>query len=193
MGWLNRDGDCDDVCGDSGHPKSPSPAATGYGRAGLTRDSGEPGPTNRATAMGDIPATRSSPRARRRFYGPEIRRVWPLPGPHRGASRGARPDRLLGGGETLQDGDFGGRERHRRRLIWIDSHLVGHPQEPPCDNGIQRDRPFQPLTSFSWKVFDMTPSGFPREMQAFNPPAIAIPGHDALGVCCRGHRQRGDE
>ena len=104
-----------------------------------------------------------------------------------------RPDRLLGGGEALQDGDFGGRERHRRRLIWIDPHRVGHPQEPPCDNGIPRDRPFQPLTGFSWKVFDMTPSGFPREMQAFNPPARAIPGHDALGVCCRGHRQRGDE
>ncbi len=91
------------------------------------------------------------------------------------AERQGVPGRiLLGGGETLQDGDFGGRERHRRRLIRIDPHLVGHPQEPPGDNGIQRDRPFQPLTGFSWKVFDMTPSGFQREMQAFNPPAIAF-------------------
>jgi hypothetical protein len=30
-----------------------------------------------------------------------------------------RPDRLLGGDETLQDGDVGGRERPRRRLIRI--------------------------------------------------------------------------
>jgi hypothetical protein len=45
----------------------------------------------------------------------------------------------------------------------------------------------------SWEGCDVTPAGFPREMQAFNPPAISRPGHDALGVFCRGHRQRGDE
>ena len=56
----------------------------------LTTGSGTPRPTNSATAIGDIPATRFSPRARRRGSGPETRRVWPWPGPHRGASRVAR-------------------------------------------------------------------------------------------------------